>query len=143
MQAPIRKVVVFAGAAAIATGVGVGVASRGDDSAAATPTAISPGAGQGRFGPPAGDRSGARSLADLADALGVTEQELRAALDDALPQPGFAPAPRDPRSLAAALAAELGLTTQQVEEALDELRPDGDHDGGTAPDTTTTGTVLS
>ena len=150
MDPRFRKVAVFVGAAALATGVGVGVASQGGE------TASSQAAPSQRTG--AQGARGGMDFGALAEKLGVTSAELRAAMDAARSAAPAGPqAGQDAR--AAALAKELGLPTDKVAAALQSLRPQGaprgippaggappgaaPPDDSTAPDGSTTGTTAT
>ena len=131
MQARLRKIAVFVGAAALASGVGVGAASQGGESTAADArVGIVQGAGSGAGGPHGRERI---DLAALAEELGVTEAELRDALRAARPDPGSGVPGRGADSMIAAIAAELGLSESRVARALESF----DSGGGPPPDRTT------
>ena len=104
-----RKVAVFVGTAALAAGAGIGVAAQGGSSASADPRSTP---GMMRGGP-----------SSLADDLGVSETELREAMET-LRQSGRQ------QDLAAALAEELGVSEDKVREALENAMPQG---GGAPP----------
>jgi hypothetical protein len=123
MDTRFRKVAVFAGVAALATGAGVAVAGQGGE------TATSQAASQQRSGALGGGARGGMDLSTLADELGVTTDELEAAMD-AVRSSGVAPGD----SLAAALAAELGLPVDDVTAALESLQPQGAAGGMRPPD---------
>lgn len=139
MNPRFRKVAVFVGAAAVAGAVGVGVATQGGEASGGSRDGIARQVadGQGMPGPGAMDRSA------LANALGVTESRLEAALQSARPSPGSGAggAPSDPGEdpLVAALAQELGISEAKVAAALEQLRPPGrgmmppGNGGGTPP----------
>ncbi len=184
MNPRFRKIAVFAGAAVLAGGVGVAVASQGGEdtgSRAAMTQGMPgqpgggqaqgtvPGQGQGQTraararapcpaARPAPEVPGAIDLETLADTLGVSTDDLQAALQNLLPEP---PAQPGENPLVAALAGALGLSEDKVAAALEAVRPDDDFDGGAPPagatppsggsttppggtdDGTTTGTALS
>ena len=124
------KVAVFAGTAVLAGGVAVGVASKGGATADQQGGAMvrpggAPGVPDGTQ--PGGGRAGAPGLATLAEQLGVSGDELQAALDD-VRDSGAAP-----DSLAAALARELGIPEAKVAAALEAVLPRGGM-GGPPPD---------
>ena len=134
MTPKFRKIAVFVGAAALAGGAGIGVAARGDaDSAGATPGMTRPAQG----GPGATqDGPGAQPLSALAEALGVSETRLRAALEKLRPSgaPGSTPGgPPDSSDMAEALASELGLSADKVRSALEAVGPGGGGPGGAPP----------
>jgi hypothetical protein len=152
MNSRFRKLAVFAGAAVLAGGVGVAVASQGDGRSGAQAALTQPGAVAGQNGqngrsqsgqdsrsggvpglgampggPPGSGGPGGTDLAALADALGVTTGQLRAAFLDLQP-----PAPGQ-TTLVAALADALGLPESEVEAALEAARPSGAPSDGAAP----------
>ena len=131
MQARIRKVAVFVGAAALAGGTAAGVAAQRGGDAASSSAAIAQ-----RAGGPAGPRGGI-DVSALADELGVSTARLQAALETARPtgDPGARARGEDP--MAAALAGELGLSTAKVQAALEAVRPSGGPGGAPPPDGST------
>ena len=106
-------VVLASGAYALGTQAGDGAALAGLNN---SPTARH----VGPFGPGAGHPG--RDLSGIADRLGVTEDKLRAALEDLRPDRGAKDEHR--AALAKALAAELGLSADKITAALDKVRPD-------------------
>jgi hypothetical protein len=118
MDTRFRNVAVFAGVVALATGAGVAVAGQGGE------TATSQAASQQRAGAPGG-----MDLSTLADELGVTTDELSAAMDAVRSSGG---ARGD--SLADALADELGLPVDDVTAALESVQPQGPAGGMRPPD---------
>jgi hypothetical protein len=107
--------VLASGAYALGTQAGDGAALAGQNS--------SPSARQaGPFGPGRMHPGPRPDLSGIADRLGVTEDKLRAALEDLRPDRGA----KDEHhaALAKALAAELGLSTDKVTAALEKVRPD-------------------
>ena len=150
-----RKIAVFAGAAVLAGGVGVAVASQGGEdtgSRAALTQGMpgQPGAGQAQGtvpgqsgqtqggqsqgavpgGPPGAGGPGALDLETLAGKLGVSTDDLEAALQDLLPEP---PTESGENPLVTALAGALGLADDTVAAALEAVRPDDDFHGGAPP----------
>jgi hypothetical protein len=77
-----RKVAVFVGTAALAAGAGIGVAASGSSSAATEPR-TAPGMDSLRQSGPPDDPAAA-----LAEELGVSEDKVRDALENAMPQGG-------------------------------------------------------
>jgi len=173
MNPRFRKIAVFAGAAVLAGGVGVAVASQGGEdtgSRAAMTQAMPgqpgggqaqgtvPGQGQGGSqsqgavpgGPPGAGGPAGIDLETLAETLGVSTDDLQAALQDLWPGP---PAQSGENPLVTALAGALGLSEDKVAAALEAVRPDDGLDGGTPPagatppsetdDAATTQTALS
>ncbi len=153
MSPRFRKVAVFAGAAVLAGGVGVAVASQGgeDTGARAAMTQGMPGqpgggqaqgtvpgqSGQGGQsqgavpgGPPGAGGPGALDLETLAEQLGVSTDELQAALQDLQPEP---PTQSGENPLVTALAGALGLSEDKVAAALEAVRPDDGLGGGAPP----------
>ena len=112
----IRRVAVFASAAALAGGA---VAGCGSD--AATTSSNGTGTQQQAGQPPQG---GGMDFTALAKALGVTTAKLQAAMQKNMPQPGEQPS-GSRTDMAANLAKELGLSESKVQAALDKLMPQG------------------
>ena len=152
MNPRFRKIAVFAGAAVLAGGVGVAVASQGgeDTGSRAAMTQGMPGQpgggqvqgtvpGQGQGGqsqgavpggPPGAGGPGGIDLETLAETLGVSTDDLQAALQDLWPGP---PAQSGENPLVTALAGALGLSEDTVAAALEAVRPDDDFHGGAPP----------
>jgi hypothetical protein len=111
----------LSGALVLASGAYALGSQAGDGSALAgsttpTPQAAPPGPGPGRHGGP-------RDLSAIAGKLGVSEDKLRAALQDL--RPGRGAAKDDHQgALAKALASELGLDQAKVTAALEKFRGD-------------------
>jgi hypothetical protein len=104
--------VLASGAYGLGSQAGGGSALAG--STTPSPQAAPPGPGPGRFGGP-------RDLSAIAGRLGVTEDKLRAALQDL--RPDRAAAKDDRRNeLAKALAGELGLSSDKVQAALEKFK---------------------
>lgn len=113
MQPRSRKIAVFVGSAALATGVGVGVASQGDSTSSSQAAAPA-----GRH-QPGGRPDRGMDLSSLAEQLGVSTDDLEAAMETARTTA------QDPDDMAAAIAKELGLSEDEVVAALEAMRPDG------------------
>jgi hypothetical protein len=133
----IRTTVAAGVAAAGLTVGGIGLASAADDTPSSSESGTTADHRPGPGGP------GMFDSAELAEALGVSEDELEAALeavrDERAPSDGDRTTPpsdedRDEmRSrFAAALAEELGLTEEEVTAALDELHEDREADARSA-----------
>ena len=116
-----RRIAVLVSAAALTGGA---IAGCGSD--AATTSTAAPGTQteqQPTGQPPQMD------LSALAEALGVSEDKLQAAMEANRPQPG-----EQPGEKAASLAKALGLSTEKVQAALQDLMPQGGPpQGGQAP----------
>ena len=116
-----RRVAVFASAVTLA-----GSAIAGCGSTAGS-TSSGAGIGQQQTGqPPQG--GGGMDVSALADALGVTEAKLQAAMQKSMPQPGEQGSGQpggSPGDMAANLAKELGLSESKVQAALEKLMPQG------------------
>jgi DNA-binding Xre family transcriptional regulator len=109
----------LSGALVLASGAYALGSQAGDGAALAGTTTPSSSRHSGPPGPPPG-RPGGRDLSGIAGRLGVTEDKLRAALQDLRPDRG---AKDDHRAaLAKALASELGLDAGKVTAALDNLK---------------------
>jgi hypothetical protein len=128
MNSKFRRVAVFVGAAALAGGAGIGVAAQGDSSPAGSPPALTQ---------PAPGGQGGQRLSALAQALGVSESRLHAALEKARPSgaPGSAPGgPPSGSDMAETLASELGISVDKVRSAMEAVGPaGGGPPGGVAP----------
>ena len=101
MNPKFRRIAVFVGAAALAGGAGIGVAAQGDTGqSGSTPGMTRPAQGGPGGGGPGGAGAGAaQGLSALAEALGVSETRLRAAIEKTRPSgdPGSAAGgPPDP-----------------------------------------------
>ena len=109
----------LSGALVLASGAYALGSQAGDGAALAGQKSPSSARQAGPFGP-GRMRPGPRpDLSGIADRLGVTEDKLRAALEDLRPDRGAKDERRS--ALAKALAAELGLSTDKVTAALDKL----------------------
>jgi hypothetical protein len=114
------KALALAGAVALASGAyALGSQAGGGSAAAARSPQSAPGLGVG-YGPPPGRRFGGirPGLDRLATRLGVSEEALRAALQDVRPKP---PAVR--ANMPQELADALGIDIAKVQAAFDKLAP--------------------